>query len=747
MGLRLTCTFRDQISGEYLFEMYDDNYSGAATEVKSTIEDLEYNGSTDELYEPIMAASFTIGILLVSGSPEYDAIEDTLTELADEDENRFWCTVSKTGSTQELFRGVLVIDEVLIPNADSASVSLTFVDGLSLLKEVEYKTAAGAYFDPQTSQTLWEHFQNCLSLLQTFERYLSTDNFIRVVFNWFHTGMVADVNRLNRVRVKHDVFTSVDDEGEFTAKYVWDVLEELLKPFLLVLGYDTSDRDAYFIVHYDTLIRTGTLPNGASYNRGFNLITNNSTARDAVAQDMLGGMFSFKKGLKGVNISYEYVRSGVSKFHTDQTEPLDYVSYAKYQLSSNDEKLILWGTLNTFFHTTFTIWKVFGLFNLYIKIVGPTKTVWWGKPNPDQIPDNNDFVDYGASFGAYYNVETPRTIETSRFNFRAQQHALNDIFVDVVTNPLSDEFNIGDELEVFIKFKKLAMTTQAFIVPNVVKAQFELVEWNRRVRLALIDGAGGASSSSEGLVVQGEFNAGNTSVLDYEMSLGFGQTSEGSNLEIEAGAGWEQASNKWKKTTGEYYLYELVLQDLHTLRSSTSRMYEGVFRGVKPLGFSMFTAAGIGEFFAIEGTHDIGGSSFSGKFIKASTFAGSPTIKFLKNSTSSGTSGNSGPPAQTVTAQGGSGQEMVKIPFKQTGIAGTTITVLNVVPIDDTDLENEVMEMFVYVKRNNTVLTYNKLTPERMEYNVEVSGTSTIINLGRTADPSETYTGWITKTD
>jgi hypothetical protein len=130
------------------------------------------------------------------------------------------------------------------------------------------------------------------------------------------------------------------------------------------------------------------------------------------------------------------------------------------------------------------------------------------------------------------------------------------------------------------------------------------------------------------------------------------------------------------------------------------------------------------------------------------TFLGSPDISIVKKTTASSTSSasTSGPSAPTTTGDPNSLTFEV-VPFKITGVTGSGFIVPNVVPIDDTDIEDEGMEIFVQVRRRNTQLTYQKITPDRMSFNISASGANTLVVLGRDAEADEVFTGWVAKAE
>jgi hypothetical protein len=750
MAQRFNCDFYDQISGRYTIKIFDDQYIGDVTEIRTSSEEIGYEPDI-QLYAPIIPVSLSIGLVLNQTQPEAPAIESFLEDMVEEEEGRFWASLEVFGE-DEIFRGVLLIEEVKIPNAIHSEVNLTFVDGLSLLKEVPYKTTSDTFFDPAVTDSLWGHIKNCLRLMQSYDKYGASDRLINVIFQWTHTDMLAGSQGLLNIRCKHDLFTSIDDDGNTSSVMAWDVLTTILRPFFLTLAFDPSEKNNYILTHYYNIVSLTPLPAGIQYSADFSIGVSSIQDRSNDAVNLVGGVFGFEKGLRAVRMDFEYQRSGISKFNTNETEPVDYVSYAKYKVTSAEEKIILWGTLNTFWDSMFTFWKVWGLFNIYIKVVGPTSTYYWSQPNDDQTTNQYGFVDwYPQQIGTWETVEEPTTIRTSSFNWRASQHALNDIFVDVVTNPLNEVFNIGDDIEVLIKFEKLGMCISKWAVNQNTQSAFDIVEYNRRIRIALIDGTNSVETSTEGLTIEGLFNNNNSKVENYDIKLGFGDSAGESNLEVNTASGWIASSNKWKKTTGEYYLYELVLQELYSLRKNTRKGYEGQFRGARVYGLSPYTITHTTtdqDYFPVRGKHNIGESTFEGQFIQPVTFLGSPDISIVKKTTASSTSSasTSGPSAPTTTGDPNSLTFEV-VPFKITGVTGSGFIVPNVVPIDDTDIEDEGMEIFVQVRRRNTQLTYQKITPDRMSFNISASGANTLVVLGRDAEADEVFTGWVAKAE
>lgn len=743
MAKRFNGTWRDEYNNAYTFELYDDDFVGAATNVLMDGVKLSYEGeSDDKIYSPIIPCVFECGIKANRSDATLSDFFAFLSDVATETEDRFWCRVTVAYSFTFVFTGVLLLEEIKIPNSPIFTTSLTFVDSLTMLQNVEYKDSLGNYFDRSQFATLWEHFQNCMEMLPIFRRYELSNDFVSTALEWSHTNQLSG-NFLTHTRVKHDAFTFVDDDGNNSALSAYEVLERILKPFFLTLQYDPTHLNNYILRHGYDLINLN-FANEDRYKPNWSAIVGTTQSRENanVVYPLPTGNYGFLAGYRDVKMKYEYNQdeAGTEEIG-EENEPIDYVSYGKYQVTTNEERIAVFGIVDTVIDVkAWTLWDVAMFYRLWIKLVrtSDSKTIYYGGDIPDDTANIYGFID--EIFGSWDWSATEKSCYVNSGGTKWKRrgvHTLKDVFIRE-TPFLSEEFIVGDEFEVFIKFADLGMKAPS-MMPATMQTAYDFLGYSRKINIEIIDGTD-VEGDATGLLVNGLIDANNSKSLDYNIKLGFGENASGSNLEIQTATGWEIASNKWKKTTGEYYLYELIIREIYRLRRGTISTYEGVLKAEGIMGNMMMEMIDGDNYYPIRGEHDMRASTFNGKFVKPTTFFGVPTITFTRSTegSSSISSGNS---------SGGSTSDNSQNPviplisvYEVTGQTGTNITVSAATIADQADYTDAEMDMLVItVKRGSTYLNYNRTTPNNVEFYAVQSGSNVVITLGRAAVASDVF--------
>ena len=753
MGKRFNCDFYDQYSSRFRLEIHDENHSGAVTEIRTNGEILEYEPQNGEkVYAPIIAASLEVVIRLNRTHSDAADIIQFLLDMAQEQEGRFWCKLTPYGLSKTIFIGELLIEDVKIPNNTDANVSVTFIDGLAKLDTIDYKDLLGVEFDPTTTETLWGHITNCLSLLPIRSKYSSSATFVEVLMTWFHTGMeVTTTNILEKTRVLHSKFTSIDENGIYSVSSCFQVIVDILKPFNATLLYLVNEHGNYLITHFSNLSEHA-IPERIGYNTNFQgfILPQRTNLNGVGNKDLTGGMYSFLPGLKQINMNFSYNRTPLEpNFHNQTNEPAGYTQVACYTVTSDAERIVAWGNLSTAWTSAQLIpFDAWGVFQIYIKVESATKTRWCANNFTYQLNGAGWMVGNTSGGASWKDTEDSNSIETSHINWQTGNIQLNDVFILTPSLAVVDEFPIGEEIKVSIKFDFYGKARSYPFSPAAMQPHFDMIDYQRAINVALIESDDASNTETTGLTITGLFNENNSREQDYDIVLGYGQNSSASNLEINTGTEWITASNKWKKTTGEKYLYELILEEMYRLRKDSIESYEGLFRGPNVFGMMLFRMDhGNQEYLMpLRGRHDIGGSTFNGRFIVPNIFAGSPIISIseinetssVPNSSSSTTSGSTGSSYES---------NYVKIPFRKTGIVADSITINDVKVVDHIDFENEQMQLYIYLQRGNVPLIYEKSGQlQRSEYSAQPQGSDTLITLGKTSKATDIFIGWIIQT-
>jgi len=703
------------------------------------------------VYAPIISAVMTVGLYLNRSLPEGPEIVQYLKDMVSATNGRFWARLSIVGDTQAVFIGNLILSDVIIPNANVGTVKLTFNDGLTELETIDYKDNLGEDFNPSHKATLWEHLTNCLRLLPSRDNYDDSDNFIEVLNSWSHTDQNSvGTNVFKRTRVRYSKFITVNDDGTLEPMKAFDVIVEIVKPYFCTIAYLTNEEGNYLLTQFDTFMSV-QIPDRTFYTKtfasGVKLARQNNNLG---AKAITGGVFKFIPGLKQVVMNFDYDRSAlIADIATNETESLDYVDLISMQLTSENEKIIAWGTLETLWNvSTYSIWGAKAVFNLAVRITRPSdgKQVWWERDST--FPPTSGWTRGITSINpGWTTTESFSTVRSSTIiREKGDGIALNDMFIDIITAPLSEEFNVGDELVVSTKFA-FYYRERHVNSPSFIENFYDLEGYERKLYATILEAGDSSNITTSGLQIKGLFNEKNVAEQTYNITLGYGQNASASNLEIQnTNLDWVTATNKWTDTTGEFYLYELVLKKLYRMRASTSEAYAGVWKGPSVWGMKRFTTPGQ-VLFPLSGTHDIGRGTFQGEFIEPTLTLGSPTIEINPVSNSSSSSSPTSVITASVPNSQGESTQLIKKPFKITGVTGFTLTVTGAKCVSDADYDEAEILLFSEVYRGSVKLIYESGTPGRSEYKMQPQSEDTVITLGKEAKATDVFHGWILLTN
>lgn len=184
---------------------------------------LSYKGIT-ERNDPVLASTLNVPFIVRTA-----ADEGFIQTLMSAQEERY--TVIVYRNTAIYWIGVMLPDEV--QREDSAypyEVELTFTDGLSRLKDLDYNNSGTAYTG---RATLLAHILNALNRCGTATHYGATDVMLTTKINWYSTTHTYVSNRcpLAYTDLSHSVFYEYDDKGTVQYKSCYDVLDTILRAF------------------------------------------------------------------------------------------------------------------------------------------------------------------------------------------------------------------------------------------------------------------------------------------------------------------------------------------------------------------------------------------------------------------------------------------------------------------------------------------------------------------------------------
>lgn len=240
MAARFTAISRGELGTSYTVEIHDSAYGGAATEIEIAGFSLLYDPDKQE--DPItsiISSSLTFNINIQPSTQS--AINTFIDDLVGADEGRFRIKVTKASAI--FWVGFILTDQISIEDqnwADKVSTfTVTAVDGISRLKDMDYNDAGTAYTGRVTAR---EHLFNILDKIGTADFYGATENYLFIICRWYEDSMGAVVtnNPLSKTYIDHAVFVSTDTEGNEKFTSCYDVLKQLAQLFLCRFYYSAG---------------------------------------------------------------------------------------------------------------------------------------------------------------------------------------------------------------------------------------------------------------------------------------------------------------------------------------------------------------------------------------------------------------------------------------------------------------------------------------------------------------------------
>ena len=280
-GIRFQTTVFSYNSWSYFVQIWDRNYTGS-TITEITLgqggPQINWDSDNDDRFSTIMSSSCEIPIMV-----EGTLLENWLKSVRDSYEEKdvyvhIYRNTQATASSL-IWSGFLLMDlNSTVDEFFPYEFRLTFTDGLSLLKEVDFvETAATKPYD--SSEMLWGPASYSFwmkTVLGKVGAALTTEGAItdwewRTSINWYNTGhgtsapSTLTFDPFAKTEVQVSMFHNEETEGVYEPRNCYDVLNELLKHWGARIVYWRHKFWIIQIPEYNTA-ETGTLANPDNIN-------------------------------------------------------------------------------------------------------------------------------------------------------------------------------------------------------------------------------------------------------------------------------------------------------------------------------------------------------------------------------------------------------------------------------------------------------------------------------------------------
>ena len=280
-GIRFQTTVYSYNSWSYFIQIWDRNYTGS-TITEITLgqggPQINWDSDNDDRFSTIMSSSCEIPIMV-----EGTLLENWLKSVRDSYEEKdvyvhIYRNTQATASSL-IWSGFLLMDlNSTVDEFFPYEFRLTFTDGLSLLKEVDFvETGATKPYD--SSEMLWGPASYSFwmkTVLGKVGAALTTEGAItdwewRTSINWYNTGHGASApstltfDPFAKTEVQVSMFHNEENDGVYQPQNCYDVLNQLLKHWGARIVYWRHKFWIIQIPEYNTA-ETGTLANPDNIN-------------------------------------------------------------------------------------------------------------------------------------------------------------------------------------------------------------------------------------------------------------------------------------------------------------------------------------------------------------------------------------------------------------------------------------------------------------------------------------------------
>ena len=181
MGLRFYGEFTDDQGDDWRINIYDDDYSSASSEVTLGAEGfvLSYDGNQDDMFQRIITSKVNFSAYERSST----AFETWITtDIVQRSESEVKVTIVRDpdGDDALYWAGVMLVDQVVIPDDYDSMIKITASDGLALLKRDQ---SSGTYNSPLNTL-----LATLIAKLPTAEFWSTGSGFLRYVNDYYSLG-------------------------------------------------------------------------------------------------------------------------------------------------------------------------------------------------------------------------------------------------------------------------------------------------------------------------------------------------------------------------------------------------------------------------------------------------------------------------------------------------------------------------------------------------------------------------------
>ena len=274
----------------------DTTYAGTDEVILKPDEDgftLGWEGATSETYQPFITSTFTAGLYLDAN------VRQLISDIIKGKEAQFTiCIFEITLSTSApKWIGIVMREEITIPDSSDSIVTITATDGFGLLKDTQYVYTSG------NSRNLLEYLAE-ISLLLNHDKTLDdTQPLWRLASVWFEDSKLTTDDPLGINQIDEAAFAEVDNYGLIQTKSYYDILEQ----FLIAFNLQISQWEGVFLLIQQNSYGSYTTVKYWDYAYDGSFVdTDDYTLSESMPDRFEGGSYSYILPAKEVKTEYEF---------------------------------------------------------------------------------------------------------------------------------------------------------------------------------------------------------------------------------------------------------------------------------------------------------------------------------------------------------------------------------------------------------------------------------------------------------
>jgi hypothetical protein len=301
MGVRIEQAFVALRKNRYRVRIIDTEYSGSVGTFNSQPEGVIFktNGDRKDIFNPINLASCTLNFYL-----DNEDVWNFWEDLIAAEESRFYLQVDRylagengQNPWRREFIGVILIDSLKRQDHTWPAVSIEAVDGLSVLKGVEYEFDTNSFLQP-----LWKIFYDAIKKNKVIDTIYGSSDVIMEMYSNLSVNSGAYANNGNDIfsTVNH-VYYMFDREGNAVTPWnCYRVIEEMCRKYMLRLIYDNGK---YIIKGVETYFNPSDIATKIKITKaGSKSSANGSELEPIEVNGLAGGNYTYENGHRQVRI-------------------------------------------------------------------------------------------------------------------------------------------------------------------------------------------------------------------------------------------------------------------------------------------------------------------------------------------------------------------------------------------------------------------------------------------------------------